>query len=122
MTRIFMGLTIPFVLLFGGVASAAEPSSNGLIRGFRYTDCRKGKCLMVNAPMAWMSSASGGFIAEAATLERVQVEVLRDGKSVLRKSADEAVLRPEVDLLTFENSTEVIMVELSTLNVQVVKK
>jgi hypothetical protein len=69
-----------------------------------------------------MSSASGGFIAEAAAHERAQVEVLRDGKSVLRKSADEAVLRPEVDLLTFENSTEVIMVELSTLNVQVVKK
>lgn len=110
-----------------GPARAAESPNNGMIRGFQYTDCRKGQCLIVSAPQAWLSNASGGFIAETAgkgssQREFVQVEVVRSGKSVLKKTADEAVLRPEIDLLTFENEREVVLIELSTLDVQVVKK
>lgn len=131
MTRAFVNRVLSVILLFlvGGVsfgARAAEPSSNGssngMIRGFRYTDCRKGQCLLVKAPKAWMSNASGGFIAEASGKEVAHVEVLKDGKSTLKKTADEAVLRPEIDLLTFENDREVVLIELSTFDVQVVKK
>ena len=123
MIRALVVLVIPSALLFATIsASALEISNNGLIRGFRYTDCRKGQCLMVKAPKAWMSAANGGFIAESSGKDAAQVEVLKDGKSVLKKNADEAVLRPEIDLLTFENDQEVVLIELSTLDVQVVRK
>lgn len=101
---------------------ASQAAGNGMIRGFRYTDCRLEKCLVVKAPQAWISSAGGGFIAESGTSQMAQVEIVKSGKTVFSKVANEAVLRPEVDLLSLENENEVVLIELSTLGVQVVRK
>lgn len=110
------------VLFVASPVFAAQASGNGMIRGFRYTDCRLERCLVVKAPQAWISSAGGGFIAESEMSQMAHVEIVKSGKTVFSKAANEAVLRPEIDLLSLENESEVVLIELSTFGVQVVRK
>jgi hypothetical protein len=131
----FLNLAAVSLLIFMSFVSSARASpasssrqlnneqlNNGQIRGFRYTDCLLQTCLIVQAPQAWISSTGGGFIAESIASEWAHVEIRKNRKSVISKAGYEAVLRPEIDLLSIESDSEVILIQLSTLNVQVVRK
>lgn len=110
-----------FVLASTSIAFS-ESSKNGEISGFRYQACEANKCMVVEAPRAWLSTANGAFVAERTESNSAVFRILKDQKSVRAVSAIEIVLRPEIGMMTVETATDVLLVDLENFDVETVKK
>lgn len=109
---------------FASVATAQ--SQNGQINGFRYQSCEGTKCVVVEAPRAWLSVANGAFVAESgATLsvaEPAVFRLLKNRKIVREFQASEIVHRPEIGMMTIETPTEVVLFDNATYELEAVRK
>lgn len=120
--RLTFTVALHFAVLFFAVHGARAQSQNGEIRGFRYQACEAAKCLVVEAPRAWLSAANGAFVAEESGHEGVTFRLLNNRKVVREVKAHEIVLRPEIEMMTVESADEVLLVDLHTYELEAVRK
>ncbi|MDZ4083760.1 MAG: hypothetical protein U1E10_12535 [Bdellovibrionales bacterium] len=129
---------IAFIFSFASSAFAETPASvqsqNGQINGFRYQSCEGTKCVVVEAPRAWLSVANGAFVAESAlasnlaagstgaAAEHAMFRLLTNRKVIREFKASEIVLRPEIGMMTIETSNEVVLFDLATYELEAVRK
>lgn len=115
-----------------GISSAAAIArgGNNEMTGFRYQSCEGTKCVVVSAPKAWISQANGAFIAtgisdsSAAPLVRnaVTFQLVESGKVKREFKGDEVANQPEVQSMTVESSTSVVLYDTATQTFEVIAK
>jgi hypothetical protein len=114
------------ILLLGGLAPTAVQAANNEISGFRYQECEASRCVVVESPKAWLSIASGSFVAGSSSSSRVRnaakFQLLVNGAVAQEFFGDEIVSQPQISTLTIESAKSVVIVDTRTGKFESVEK
>lgn len=100
-------------------------AGSGEITGFRYVTCDAGKCISVESPKAWVSQSNGSFVASGdigSKFDQATIKLIDAGHVTHEFRGTEIVSQPEIDAMTIESDSSVILIGVKNSSVEVIEK
>lgn len=113
LVAICVGLCFGASLAFAG---------NNQMKDFKYRSCEAQKCIVVEAPVAWLSQANGAFVATGDEKTEAKFQLVDGGKIVREFRGDEIVSQPEISSMTIDSRRSTVFVDVEKTTIEVYSK